>query len=243
MYFNGTKVFLISFFVSLITAIAICLIFFFVVPNISGDKVDVVVPDLLNSTSEQARMLAENRGLLFVLGGEEESPNVPAGQIARQSPLAGSVVPHKTVVSVWLSKGSSRITVPVMRNLTLVEATQRLNEVGLKIGEVRMVENDSVAKDLVVSSSPPFSSLVDRGQMITIIVSSGAQEVIVPSVIGRRLESARSILANAGLVVGSINYEVSTEYDVGIVIGSYPRAGTKVKKGSSVNLTVATVLE
>ncbi len=243
MYFNGTKVFLISFFVSLFTALAVCLIFFFVLPGISGGKSDVVVPDLLSSTPEQARMLAENRGLLFVLGGEEESGEIPVGHIVRQNPLPGSVVPRKTLVTVWLSKGSSKLTVPIMRNMTLVEATQRLTEMGLKLGEVRTVENDSVARDLVVSSSPPFGSLVDRGQTISITVSGGAQEVIVPALIGRRLETARRTLASVGLVVGSIDYEVSTEYDVGFVINSSPRAGTKVKKGSSVNLTVATVLE
>jgi len=243
MYFNGTKVFIISFFVSLVTAIVVCLVFFFVVPNLSSGKGDVVVPEFTKSTAEQARMLAENRGLLFVMGGEEESPDVPTGQIARQSPLAGSVVPRKTVVSVWLSKGTSRITVPIMRNMTLVEATQRLSELGLRMGEVKMVESDSVSKDLVVASSPPFGSLVDRGQYITLTVSSGAQEVIVPAMAGRRLETARRSLAGVGLVVGAINYEVSTEYDVGIVIYSSPRAGTKARKGSSVNLTVATVLE
>ncbi len=243
MYFNGTRAFVIAFFVSLITSVAVCLVFFFVVPNIGKAKADVVVPELLNSTMEQARMIAESRTLLFVVGGEEESSDVPNGQVARQSPLPGSVVPAKTLITVWLSKGSTRVTIPVMRNFTLVTATQRLSELGLKLGEVRTAENDSVPKDMVVNTSPPFGSIVEPGQTIAVIVSSGAQEVTVPRLIGRRLNSARRMLEEAGLVVGSINYEVSTEYDVGIVIGSNPRAGSKAKKGSSVNLIVATVLE
>lgn len=243
MYFNGTKAFIISFFVSLFTSIVVCLVFLFVVPSITSNKGDVVVPELLKSTAEQARMISETRGLRFVMGGEEESSDIPIGQISRQNPLPGSVVPKGTMISVWLSKGSSRITIPSMRGIGLVEATQRLSELGLRLGEVRTVENDTVAKDMIVSTSPPFGSIVEKGQMITIVVSAGAQDVIVPALAGRRLESARRALENAGLAVGSINYEVSSEVDVGIVISSSPRAGSRVKKGSGVNLTVATALE
>jgi beta-lactam-binding protein with PASTA domain len=36
---------------------------------------------------------------------------------------------------------------------------------------------------------------------------------------------------------------VSTEFDVGIVMAQNPRAGTKAKKGTKIDLTVATVLD
>jgi len=91
MYYNGAKIFLISFLVSLFTSIIVCVVFFFVIP-ITRTSADRVVPDLIGSTPEQARVIAESRNLLLVVGGEEENEKVPENIICRQTPLPGSVV-------------------------------------------------------------------------------------------------------------------------------------------------------
>ncbi len=242
MYYNGAKIFLVSFLVSLITSVIVCVLFLFVIP-IGKSGGDVVIPDLTGSTPEQARVIAENRGLLLVVGGEEENEKYAENQICRQAPLPGSIVRSKSSITVFISKGSSIVIVPDLKGMGLSEATTRLNDYGLRTGEVRTEESATIEKDRIISTQPPSGVRAKKGDAITIILSSGAESIEVPRVIGRALSTAKRIIEDRGFVVGSVSYEVSTEFDVGIVMAQNPRAGTKVRKGSKIDLTVATVLD
>ncbi len=241
MYYNGTKIFLVSFLVSLITSVVVCVLFFFVLPV--GKSGAVVIPDLTGSTPEQARVIAENRGLLLVVGGVEENDKYADNQICRQTPLPGSIVHSKSSITVFISKGSSSVIMPDLKGLGLSEATLRLNELGLRIGDIKTEENATVEKDKIVTTQPLPGSKVKKGDAISIILSGGAEMIEVPRVIGKALSTAKRIIEEKGFVVGSVSYEVSTEFDVGIVMAQNPRSGTKARKGSKIDLTVATVLD
>ena len=242
MYYNGSKIFLIAFFVSLFTSAIVCAAFFFVLPSLR-QTTDVVVPDLLGSNLEQARVIAESRDLLFVVGGEEENEKYPASIVCRQVPLSGSVVEEKTAITVFVSKGSSKLALPDLRGMGLSEATVRLTELGLKINEVKTEENEIIEKDKIVNTVPAAGASVDKGDAITVVLSRGTETVEVPRLTGKALSTAQRLIKEKGLVVGNISYEVSTEVNVGIVIRQHPQGGEKVKKGSAVSLVVATVLE
>ncbi len=242
MYYNGGKNFLVSFLVSLITSVIVCVIFIFVVPLLSGGE-NQVVPDLVGSTFEQARVITETRGLLIVVGGEEESDKFGVNLICRQVPLQGSVVRGRSTVTVYLSKGSGAIVLPDLKGMGLSEATVRLSELGLKFGEVKSEEHDTVEKDKIISTSPGAGSRVKKDDLISVVLSQGSQTIAVPRVTGKALSTARRLIEDAGFAVGNVNWEVSTEYNVGIVIRQSPAPGASVKKGSAVNLVVATVLE
>jgi|UniRef100_A0A7V3RHH7 serine/threonine-protein kinase len=241
MYYNGSRVFLISFLVSLITSLVVCVLFLYVLPISKGGE--VVIPDLTGSTPEQARVIAENRGLLLVVGGEEESEKFAENQICRQNPLPGSVVRSKSSITVFISKGASNVIVPELKGLGLSEATIKLNDLGLRIGDIKTEENSTIEKDKIISTLPVAGSRVKRGDAITIVLSGGAEMIEVPRLIGKALTTAKRIIEEKGFVVGSVSYEVSTEFDVGIVMAQNPKPGTKARKGSKIDLIVATVLD
>lgn len=242
MYYNGARNFVTSFLVSLITSIIVCVLFFFVLP-IARSGGDIVVPDMIGSTTEQARAITEARNLLLMVGGEEENDKYSPNVICRQVPLAGSVVREKSTITVFISKGSDQIIMPDFKGQGLSEVTMRLSDHGLKLGEIRTEENAEVEKDKVISTIPASGSRVKKGDTVTLVMSRGVEMADVPRVIGRALATAKRIVEENGFTVGSVTYEVSTEYDVGIIMSQNPRSGTKVKKGSKINLIVATVLE
>jgi len=243
MYYNSGKNILISFFVALITSIVVCLIFFLLLPSLKSGGGDIVVPDFLGSTTEQARVITEARNLLLIVGGEEESEKYPENSICRQAPLAGSVVRGKTTITVFISKGSNQIVLPDFKGQSLSEVTVKLGEYGLKTGEVRAEENTQISKDKVISTIPAAGTKVKKGDAITLVVSRGQEEGTVPNLVGRALSSAKRIVEDNGFVVGNVRYEVSTEVDVGIVMSQRPGAGTKLIKGSKIDILVATVLD
>jgi beta-lactam-binding protein with PASTA domain len=242
MYYNGARNFLVSFVVSLFTSIIVCVVFFFVVPMLKpqGDR---IVPELLGSTPEQARVIAESRGLLLVVGGEEESEDYTDNLICRQTPLPGSVVGNKSTVTIFVSRGSSNITLPDMTGQGLSEATVRLSELGLRVGEVKSEENSNIPKDKIASTVPLAGTTVKKGDMISVVLSLGTQEIAVPRVTGKSLSSAKRIVEENGFTVGRVSYELSAEFNVGIVMRQRPGAGSKAQKGSAIDLVVATVLE
>ncbi|MEO0142176.1 MAG: PASTA domain-containing protein [candidate division WOR-3 bacterium] len=133
--------------------------------------------------------------------------------------------------------------VPELKGLGLSEATIKLNELGLRIGDIKTEENATVEKDKIVTTQPSAGSKAKKGDAVAIILSGGAEMIEVPRVIGRALSTAKRIIEEKGFIVGSVSYEVSTEFDVGIVMAQNPRAGTKARKGSKIDLTVATVLD
>jgi serine/threonine-protein kinase len=242
MYYNGSKVFLISFLVSLFTSVIVCVVFFFVLP-IAKKGTDKVVPDLIGSNQEQARVIAESRDLLFVVGGEEENDEVPVQLVCRQTPLPGSIVRSKSTITVFVSKGPSFVIVPDLKGAALSDATVQVSEAGLKIGDVKSEENAEIEKDLIISTVPSAGTKVKGGTEITVVLSRGVETVKVPNVIRRSFSSAKRIIENNGFRVGNVRYEVSTEYNVGIVIRQNPPAGREVKKGTAIDVVVATVLE
>ena len=242
MYYNGAKIFLISFLVSLFTSVIVCVIFFFVIP-ITRTNADCVVPDLIGSTPEQARVIAESRNLLLVVGGEEENEKVPENIICRQTPLPGSVVRSKSTIMVYISKGSNQIVVPDLKGMGLSEATMRLSNLGLRIGAVKTEQNAQIPKDKIISTNPMAGMKVKKGTAISVVLSQGIELIRVPRLIGKSLSTAKRIIEEKGFTVGRVTYEVSTEYNVGIIMRQHPAAGRKAKKGSKIDLVVATVLE
>jgi serine/threonine-protein kinase len=204
---------------------------------------DTVVPDLLGSTSEQARAIVDARGLLLTVGGEEESNQYASGLICRQTPLPGSIVNNKSAVTVFISQGSQNVVVPDLSGVGLSDATVMLSDLGLAIGEVKSEEHATIDADKIISTMPAAGTEIKRDERITIILSRGVESVKVPRCIGKSLSTAKRIIVDNGFTVGSVTWEVSTEFNVGIIMRQNPRAGTMAKKGSNVNLVVATVLE
>ncbi|HEC78374.1 MAG TPA: PASTA domain-containing protein [candidate division WOR-3 bacterium] len=243
MYYNGAKIFVVSFIVSLFTSIIVCVLFFFVIMPLTKPSGDIVVPDLLGSTTEQARVITETRGLLLVVGGEEEDEKIGENLICRQTPLPGSMVGRKTTVTVFISKGSGKLVLPDFKGQGLSEATVKLSEMGLKVGEVKSEENSEVDKDKIISTIPPAGSRVKKGDVISVVLSRGVELVKVPRLIGKSLSTAKRLIENNGFKVGNVSWEVSIDYNVGIVMRQSPGAGRMAKKGSAINLVVATVLE
>ena len=242
MYYNGAKNVLVSFIVSLFTSIIVCVFFFFVVPALRVMP-DTMVPDLLGSTTEQARVISEQRGLLLVVGGEEESEKYTENLICRQTPLPGSAVHTKSTVTVFISQGSSYIVLPDFKGQGLSETTVRLSELGLRVGEVKSEENATVEKDKIISTEPKAGSRVNKGEVISVTLSRGVELVKVPKLAGRSLSTAKRVIEENGFEVGVVSWEVSIDYNVGIIMRQNPGAGMMAKKGSKINLVVATVLE
>ena len=71
----------------------------------------------------------------------------------------------------------------------------------------------------------------------------GSAKVVVPSLAGLTEVQAEVELAKAGLEIGEVTTENSSETPIGIIMGQNPDAGTQVEPGAAVNITVSAGLK
>ena len=81
---------------------------------------------------------------------------------------------------------------------------------------------------------------VTAGEQIVVnnYVEAGADEVVIPDLVGTDVEAAKSLLIAQG-VVPKENFVFSASYAKGYIDSSMPSAGKVVKKGSTVELNIS----
>ena len=120
---------------------------------------------------------------------------------------------------------------------SIVAVRREADELGLLLDEEREASAE-FDRNTVISSTPAAGTPVSEGDRITVLISSGAGTVPVPNMIGQTREEATTTLTAAGLNLGSVTQEPSSQ-EVGTVIRSEPNAGTDVERGSQVNLVLS----
>jgi beta-lactam-binding protein with PASTA domain len=63
---------------------------------------------------------------------------------------------------------------------------------------------------------------------------------MMPDLAGKSLEEAKNILKELSLKIGETRYEVKKELLPGTILEQFPEEGTKIPRGSNVDLTVST---
>ena len=91
--------------------------------------------------------------------------------------------------------------------------------------------SDTVAQGNVISTTPGPGTSVKRDSTVTLVVSAGPDMVTVPDVLGANVAGATRSLQDAGLKVANV-----FGFSSGRVFFTSPPAGSRVHRGSSVNL-------
>jgi serine/threonine-protein kinase len=90
---------------------------------------------------------------------------------------------------------------------------------------------------LAIGTIPAAGNELQRGQRITLLISSGARRVSVPSVIGEQQDAADTQLRDLGLIPNFENR--SSDAPAGQVIAQDPAAGTTVRQHTAVTVVVS----
>ena len=90
----------------------------------------------------------------------------------------------------------------------------------------------------MLDQDPDEGELVDEGGRVNVTVSSGPGQVQVPTLVGLTQDQAVDQLNAAGLELGTITPQESSEPDRE-VLASEPAEGSNVDRGTRVNLTVS----
>ncbi|MDR3072976.1 MAG: PASTA domain-containing protein [Clostridiales Family XIII bacterium] len=133
--------------------------------------------------------------------------------------------------------------VPQFVGLTQDEADTLAKEKGFVIEIEDKEFSETVASGKIISQSPKRGQRLKKGGTITVIMSKGKQKEqdrteLVPDLLGKSRESAEYTIQQYGYVVGNVRYEDSDRTE-GTVIGQSPTGGTKLKKGSVIDIVIS----
>ena len=127
--------------------------------------------------------------------------------------------------------------VPRVLGQQLVEARAVLERAGFEVRESRVRSEQDY--DEVVDQDPNAGDQAEEGSTVTLEVSNGPGNVLVPPVENRSRDSAIAELRDADLKV-TVDPQESSEVREGFAIRTLPGEGTEVERGSRVRLFVST---
>lgn len=137
-----------------------------------------------------------------------------------------------------ITPGQSGIAVTDVVGKSYTEAYASLTNSKLLVIKVYQ-ESETISLDQVISTDPIAGTRVPENTSITVIVSSGAQLVLVPSLLGMTEEQAKVALGNAKLNIGTITQANSAATALGQVTATDPLVNAQVAPGTTVNLVIS----
>lgn len=199
-------------------------------PNFIGKNYE----ELVGNTELEA---AYNFNVTYVIDTKNES-----GRIMSQNPEAGRsmmITPEGINVELTVSTGVVLTPVPDVLGMDYREATLELQKAGLEV-ELENATSQTVAKDLVINTSPASGEKISAGSTVYIVVSTGAEVsyITMPNLIGLSEDAAINKLQGAGFSFGG-SERVAGDVEAGTVIWQSVAAFTDAEEHSAITLRIS----
>jgi serine/threonine-protein kinase len=200
----------------------------------------VKVPNVVGLQFNEARQVLEKSGLDVKQGDVRYDESKPIGFVMDQNPPVEQMVKNGRRIYLTVCGGEQLVEVPKLIGRTLRDAKFTLEQRNLQVGEIVKKFTADYPEDAVVSQIIQPGSKVKRLTKVDLIVSNGQQigDIIIPGVIGKKLEEARKILEDKKLKVGKLTYQAS-DAPSGQIIDQYPQRDKSAKENTPIDLFIA----
>ena len=196
----------------------------------------------LSAADATAKLQAQG---FVVTSSVANDDTVAQGNVIRSEPAAGQQAKPGSTVNIVVSGGPNQVTVPATAGRSQADATALLRGDPYNFDvDVQQQASASVAAGTAIGTNPQANAAIAKGSTVTLIVSSGPQQVSVPNVEGKTEADARSALGASGLQV-TVRY-VTVNFgstDDGKVISQSPDGGSSASPNSTVRLTVGKAVQ
>ena len=147
---------------------------------VSQGEEQISVPDITNKTATEARSILQQAGLTYEAGTAEHSEDVAENRIARQEPLAGTMLTKGGKVTYFLSAGPEGTTIPNVVGELEGAARSKLSNAGFNV-EIDYQKSSEVPEGAVISQEPVAGEKAKSGSSVSIVVSEGSLTYAVSS--------------------------------------------------------------
>ncbi|MBT8212486.1 MAG: PASTA domain-containing protein, partial [Acidimicrobiia bacterium] len=146
------------------------------------------------------------------------------------------------ILTRLLSSGGdevAEITVPEVIGMDADSAFDAIQDADLRI--TRTIEpSETVPAGIVISTQPEPGVAVEARSIVRVVVSGGAEQFPVPTLIGLDRTNAEQLISDQGFVVGAVTESFSDSIPEGGIIDQDPSPGTAAPPGTEVSLEIST---
>jgi serine/threonine-protein kinase len=193
-----------------------------------------VIPALVGLTPEAAVNLLAKYPVKVGELKEVYNDKTPKGFVISSSPATGEKVKRDATIDLLISKGVETLDVASYVGKSADQALNELTDAGFSVESVDQF-SENVLAGAVISQVPSGGAPLAKGAKITLTISKGSQYVFIPNVFSLTEAKARAALTDLELKV--IVKKIGAK-KVKAVTNIAPKVGTKVKRGSTVTITV-----
>ena len=200
----------------------------------------ITVPDITRMPLDEATTVLKTRGLRYELAAKRSNEAFPPDFVIDQTPNAGMIVkPNRKIYITINTTSTPTVVVPEVQDLSLRNATIQLQNSGLQVGNVTY--ESSRFRNSVLRQSVPSGRRVTQNTTVDLIVGDGLGNVMVriPDLTNMHLTEAQNALREAGLRVGSIQFQATDRVAPNTVLRYEPYDQPNVYEGTAVDLIVS----
>jgi len=137
----------------------------------------------------------------------------------------------------------SRVVVPSTVGATQDEVRAALDPLGLTFVVAEKRFSEEIAAERVIESSPEGGGRIDQGGIVDLIISRGPERYAIPQLAGLTPKAASNLVKKLPLTLQQNIEEFNPTVPKGYVIGSVPKSGEKVKRGTAITIRISKGIE
>jgi len=196
------------------------------------------VPNLKNMNFFQASAALEKVNLV-AKEATETSSNVKKDLVTRSEPNSGAVVDSGLTVTVYVSEGLAKVTVPATVGMATADATAAIIGAKLRQGSLTPQNSPNVAENIAIGTTPAAGTETEEGTLITLLVSNGKIEL--PSVAGLTLKAATDMLRGPSLLLApTVAADPGCPKTADLIVNRQSVPAGQVTQGIAIVLTYCT---
>ena len=138
----------------------------------------------------------------------------------------------------WFSGENDEVEVPDFKGMTLEEAQIEAEKYGLKVEEGDQVYSPDQEEGKITSQTPGKGAKVSKGKVITVNISLGKKDGVVPNIVGMDYKEAKAYLKDFGFELGMVVKVKSTKPENTVITQSV-EAGSTADKGTVIDVEVS----
>ena len=198
------------------------------------------IPYVSGMSETEAQNELEEAGFK-VTSSFQYDDSVESGKVISTTPEAGTKAEKGSTVTMLVSQGSNKKTVPDVRGMADATAQSTIKSYGFNVGTVTYDYSDSVEKGMVISQTVEPGTKASAGTSISITVSNGPkpeEKIEVQSFVGQQESALKSWASSKGLYTNISDSQYSDSYAKGCIISMTPSSGT-VSKGGTISYVIS----
>ena len=193
-----------------------------------------ILPAVAGLTPEAAQNLIGKLPLVIAPLAEEFSTTVPKGYVIDSNPPTGEKVKRGTSIIIRVSKGIEQIALTSYVGKSSDQALNELQDAGFAVTSTYAYSETRLAGE-VVSQQPAGGGTADKGAKVALVISKGTAYAYIPNLFS--IDEAKAVQALKDLDLKVVVKKIGKK-SVKKVTNVSPKVGTKVKRGSTVTITV-----